>query len=122
MQTNRPRRRATNASRPSHYAGTTSQEEPISFELTENAAITNVIATIRNGTRSELLAISTVFPADANGAWGGTVSQSDVTLKIQGRLREDGTAKGTLRVAFDGSSSRLAPVAVSWSARCSPDA
>ncbi len=122
MQANHPRRRARSASRPSHYAGATSQGEPISFELAEDAAITNVIATIRNGTRSEVLAISAVFPADTDGAWGGTLSQSDLILEIQGHLREDGTAEGALYVAFDRSAARLSPVAVSWSARCSPDA
>jgi hypothetical protein len=99
-----------------HYAGTTSQGEPISFELAEDA-ITNVIATIRNSARSEVLAISAVFRADSKGAWSGTVAQSDITLKIDGHLREDGRADGTLHVAFDRSAARLSPVAVSWSAR-----
>ncbi len=122
MQINPSRRRTRRPCPPSHYAGTTSQGEPISFELTEHAAITDVIATIRIGTRSELLAIAAVFPTEPNGTWSGTVSQPDVTLMIRGHLREDGTAEGELHVAFDGPTLHPSPVLVSWSARCSPHA
>jgi len=98
----------------------TSQGEPISFELTADGAITDLMVTIRDSTRNEVLGLASVFRSDTEGAWCGTVSQSDITLTIQGRLHESGKAQGTLCVALECPSARRSPVEVSWSAQCLP--
>jgi hypothetical protein len=119
MGTKAPRGRSNHSFRPGHYGGTTSQGEPITFDFTERKAVTNLVATLANGSRTEILTISAFFPVRRDGRWGGIVSAADVTLHVHGRLREDGNAEGTLHAQLNGigRASRSARLTLSWSAR-----
>ncbi len=119
MAATSPRRRPKHSPRTGHYAGTTSQGEPISFDFTETNGVTNLIATLANVRQSEVITVSAFFPVAHNGRWGGILSASDLTLRIEGHLREDGNADGILHAQFNGvgPGSRLARLTLSWFAR-----
>ena len=120
-----PPRRMKHVPRRAHYAGATSQGEPISFDLTEQDRVTNLLVTVSNHRRSEVFSITELFVVDGTGAWTGRVVGSDVTLRFRGRLETSGQASGSLHVT--DAASAPDPVdppglAVSWLARPSPTA
>jgi hypothetical protein len=125
MEAKIPRRRTKHVPRPAHYAGITSQGEPISYDLTEPGGVTNLIVTVSNHRRSELLSITEAFVVDASGAWVGLVVGSGVTLRFRGRFDTSGQASGSLHVTDDAAAADPANapgLAVSWSARALPAA
>ena len=55
------------AMRAGHYAGVTSQGEPVSFDVTDGNEVTNVIAALAGTT----ISISQRFPLDDDDRWDG---------------------------------------------------
>jgi hypothetical protein len=107
-----------------HYAGTTSQGEPISFDVSDaGRVVTNIIVVVDvplQGGRNTTISISQTFPIDEAGRWGDVVHGAGVRVRIRGRATGPDAA-GTLRVALEGtgqrSSKRHSAATVSWRAR-----
>jgi hypothetical protein len=95
-----------------HYAGATSEGEPVSFDVTDEGDVTNVIASLDGA----VISISQRFSVDGEGRWGGRVSGRRVSTRIGGRLSPSG-AEGSLEaeIGHNGSSRKVGPV--SWRAR-----
>lgn len=98
-----------------HYAGATSEGEPVSFDVTPGGAVTNVIAALAGS----VISISQLFPVDVDGRWGGEVLGKGVRTRIHGQLAAAG-AQGTLEAELvNGETHHLAgPIA--WRARRIP--
>jgi hypothetical protein len=95
-----------------HYAGATSEGEPVSFDVTDDGDVTNVIASLEGA----VISISQRFTVDGEGWWGGRVSGRRVSTRIRGRLCRSG-AEGMLEadIGHNGLSHTVGPV--SWRAR-----
>lgn len=120
MEAKIPRRRTKHVPRPGHYAGITSQGESISFDLTQEDVVTNLIVTVSNHQRSDVFSITKPFPVDASGACAAVVAGSDVTLRFRARLEANGQASGSLHItdaATETNPANPPSRAVSWSAR-----
>ena len=94
-----------------HYAGATSEGEPVSFDVTDDG-VTNVIAFLDGA----VISISQRFTVDGEGWWGGAASGRRVRTRIRGQLGPTG-AEGVLEaeIGHNGSSHTAGPV--SWRAR-----
>lgn len=98
-----------------HYAGATSEGEPVSFDVTADWTVTNVIAALAGS----VISISQPFPIDGDGQWGGEVLGKGVRTRIHGQLAEseaDGTVEAEL---VNGGTYHLAGP-ISWRARRIP--
>ena len=98
-----------------HYAGATSEGEPVSFDVTRDGTVTNVIAALAGS----IISISQPFPVDGAGHWGGEVVGHGVRTRIRGQLGEseaDGTVEAEL---VNGHTHHLAGP-ISWTARRIP--
>jgi len=89
-----------------HYAGTTSQGEPISFDVSDaGSGVTNVIVLVDGplqGIPNTTISISQTFPIDEAGRWGGVIHGAGVRVRIRGRVTGPNAA-GTVRVALESS-------------------
>jgi hypothetical protein len=91
-----------------HYAGATAQGEPVSFDVTADGDVTNVIASLSGA----VISISQRFSVDEQGRWGGDVAGRGVRAQIRGRLGPE-VAKGTVEAEL----ASHATGAISWRAR-----
>jgi len=98
-----------------HYAGATSDGGPVSFDVTEDGDVTNVIASLSGA----VISISQRFTVDAGGCWGGQVSGRGVSTRISGRLGPSG-ADGILEAELVNGGSRHLSGPISWRARRIP--
>ena len=98
-----------------HYAGATSEGEPVSFDVTGDGKVANVIAALAGS----VISISQPFPVDGDGRWGGEVLGKGVRTRIHGQLAS-AVAEGTLEAEIvNGATHHLAgPIA--WHARRIP--
>jgi hypothetical protein len=115
-----------------HYAGATSQGGPISFDIVDGQAVTNIMFTAdappRNpgdpGLADAPVAISGFFPID--GRFGGTVRTQQTTVELVGWLDGSDVIQGTLCVdvvlVYRGTPRRCSSGPVSWSATLVPPA
>jgi hypothetical protein len=95
-----------------HYAGATSEGEPVSFDVTEDGDVTNVIAMLAGA----VISISQRFLVDGKGRWGGEVSGRGVSTQIRGQLSASG-AEGTLEAEIDHNGSCHISGPFVWRAR-----
>lgn len=113
-----------------HYAGTTSQGEPISFDVvSDGSAVTNILLAfdaaclqpVKLGITEAPIAITGLFPVSAGGRFGGTVRARDATVAIHGAFDGVGRASGSLRVeavmVYRGTPRPCSSGPVRWNAR-----
>ncbi len=84
----------------------------MSFDVTEDGDVTNVIASLSGA----VISISQRFSVDAGGCWGGEVSGRGVSTRISGRLGPSG-ADGTLEAHLVNNGSSHTTGLVPWRAR-----
>jgi hypothetical protein len=93
---------------PGHYAGTTSQQGTISFDVSPRGwHVTNLMLTITARAQEERravvdlpVAIGSIFPVEPGGRWRGRVSGAGVTVTVEAQLNGSGI-KGSLQVDID---------------------
>ena len=95
-----------------HYAGATADGEPVSFDVTGDGNVTNVIA----GLAGSVISISQRFPVDGDGGWGGEVVGKGVRTRIRGRLAA-AEADGTLEAELVNGRTHHLAGPISWHAR-----
>jgi hypothetical protein len=92
---------------PAHYAGRTSQGEPISFDvLPDGSAVTNFLLAfdavwlqpVQLGITEAPIAITGLFPISDDGRFRETVRAQHTTVVLEGSLDASGTATGSLHV------------------------
>ena len=98
--------------RAGHYAGATSQGEPVSFDVTDANEVTNVIAALAGTT----ISISQRFPLDDDDRWDGAACGRGVWARMRGELH-DAEAFGAVEVTLSGG---LGEHRVEWRARRIP--
>jgi hypothetical protein len=98
-----------------HYAGATSEGEPVSFDVTRDGTVTNVIAALAGS----VISISHPFPVDGDGQWGGEVLGHGVRTRIRGQLGES-EADGTLEAELVNGRTHHLAGPISWRARRIP--
>jgi len=88
-----------------HYAGTTAQGEPLSFDVVERGAFLTCLtfkvdsrAPDEIGLTDEPIAITGAFPIRADGRFGDTVIGDGITAEVDGTVTPAGGASGTVRV------------------------
>jgi len=111
-----------------HYAGTTAQGEPLSFDVVEGGAFLTCMtfkvdswAPDEIGLTDEPIAIKGAFPISTDGRFGDAVIGDGITAVIDGTVTPAGTASGTLRVdlivAHGGADVECSSGEVCWTAR-----
>jgi hypothetical protein len=95
-----------------HYAGSTADGDPLSFDLTEAREVSNVIASLDGAS----LAISRRYPVDVSGRWGGAASGPGIDARIRGRVGR-AEASGTLRAELTAAGATRSIGPVRWRAR-----
>jgi hypothetical protein len=111
--------------RPGHYAGATSQDGTISFDVSPRGRhVTNLMVTVTAGPpggRSIVdlpVAIGSIFPVEPGGRWRGRVSGAGVTVTVEAHLNCAGIT-GDLRVDIEsGDAEALTTGPLTWQADC----
>lgn len=89
-----------------HYTGSTSQDEPISFDVgDEDAAVTNIVARLQvraASGRAVVMTITQRFPLDGTGRFGGALRGRGLRGSIEGWIDPAGNGSGALEVDLDG--------------------
>src|SRR5262245_45832885 len=94
--------------RPGHYAGMTSQDGTISFDVSPGGRrVTNLVLTVTARPSEEgravvdlPVAIGAIFPVQPGGRWRGKVSGAGVTVTVEASINGSGI-KGSLQVDID---------------------
>lgn len=111
-----------------HYVGTTTQGEPLAFDVVGGGAyLTCLTFKVDSCPPSEItltdepITITGVFPIDPDGRVGHTVTGDGIRAVIAGKVTSAGTASGTLRVDFivpqEGVGVECSSGEVRWTAR-----
>lgn len=119
-----------NAAKDGHYAGTTTQGEPLSFDVVDGGAFLTCLtfkvdscAPDDIGLSDEPITITGAFPIGGGGHFGDTVIGDGIKAVIDGTVRTAGTASGTLLVDLvvlhDGTDVECSSGDVRWTARAS---
>jgi hypothetical protein len=109
---------------PGHYAGQTSQEGTISFDVAPHGwHIANLMLTVTarqpRGGRGVIdlpLAVGWVIPVGPGGRWRARISGEGVTVVIEAFLNGSGI-KGDLRVDIASDGGELSTGSLTWYAR-----
>jgi hypothetical protein len=109
---------------PGHYAGQTSQEGTISFDVSPQGwHISNLMLTVTarrpRGGRAVVdlpVAVGRIIPIEPGGRWRTRVSGEGVTVTIEAILNGSGI-KGDLRVDIDSDGRALSTGSLTWYAR-----
>jgi hypothetical protein len=113
-----------------HYAGTTAQDEPISFDVVmDGKALTNLSFMIKASSSlgghasivDEPITIAGFLPVGRDGHFGDTVTGDGIRAVIEGTFAPAVTATGTLHVdlvvVHSGSDVECSSGEVSWQTR-----
>jgi len=124
------RRTSPRTSRPKsgHYAGTTTQDGPISFDVGDGGtSLTCLTFKIDSwspgqvGVTDEPITITGVFPISPDGHFGQTVTGNGIRAGVDGTVTPAGTASGKLLVALvvvnGGNDVECSSGEVRWQAR-----
>jgi hypothetical protein len=106
---------------PGHYAGQTSQDGTISFDVSPRAwHISNLMLTVTarrpRGGKAMIdlpLAVGRIIPIEPGGRWRTRVSCEGVTVTIEAILNGSGI-KGDLRVDIDSDTGELSTGLLTW--------
>jgi hypothetical protein len=98
-----------------HYSGATSDGDSVSFDVTSDGNVTNVIAALAGS----VISISQPFPVDGDGRWGGEVLGKAVRTRIHGQLAAS-EADGTLEVEVVNGETHHLVGPLAWHARRIP--
>ena len=89
-----------------HYAGTTAQGEPISFDVVdEGTAVTNVVVvfTATPVGRPAVLTITRQLPVDVRGRWTAVFKSAGFDGHLSGQISSSEAGTGSLRLDPGGS-------------------
>jgi hypothetical protein len=109
---------------PGHYAGQTSQDGTISFDVSPRGShVSNLMLTVTarrpHGGRAVIdlpVAVGRIIPVGPGGSWRAKVSGEGVTVAIEASLNGSGI-NGDLSVEIDvGEGERLSTGRVTWHA------
>ena len=109
---------------PGHYAGQTSQNGTISFDVSPQGwHVTNLMLTVTakrpHGGRAVIdlpVAVGRIIPVGPGGRWRARVAGEGVTVTIEAFLNGSGI-KGDLRVDLDSNEGELSTGSLTWHAR-----
>jgi hypothetical protein len=109
---------------PGHYAGQTSQDGTISFDVSPRGwHVSNLMLTVSarrpRGGRAVIdlpVAVGRIIPVGPGGRWQARVSGEGVTVAIEACLNGSGI-KGDLRVDIDSDGEELSTGSLTWYAR-----
>ena len=109
---------------PGHYAGQTSQDGTISFDVSPRGwHVSNLMLTVTarrpGGGRAVIdlpVAVGRIIPVGRGGHWRARVSGEGVTVAIEAHLNGSGI-KGDLAVEIEGGGERLSTGPLTWYAR-----
>lgn len=111
-----------------HYAGTTAQNEPISFDVIEGGTSLRCLTFKIDSSlpshvsvKDEPITITGAFPISGNGHFGDRVTGDSIKAAIEGTVTPAGTASGTLLVHLvvvqSGNNVECSSGVVRWTAR-----
>jgi hypothetical protein len=98
-----------------HYAGSTSAGDPISFDVTDEGDVTNIIASLLGSAVS----ISLRYRIDEQGRWEGKACGDGIRARLHGRL-DRAEAVGTLEAELDVAGTHRTTGELRWRARRLP--
>ena len=109
---------------PGHYAGQTSQDGTISFDVSPRGwHVSNLMLTVTarrpDGKRAVIdlpVSVGRIIPVGRGGHWGARVSGEGVTVSIEAHLNGSGI-KGDLAVEIEGGGERVSTGPLTWYAR-----
>ena len=109
---------------PGHYAGQTSQDGTISFDVSPRGwHVSNLMLTVTarrpHGGRAVIdlpVAVGRIIPVGPGGRWRAKVSGEGVTVTIEAFLNGSGI-KGDLRVDIDSDGGELSTGPLTWHAQ-----
>ncbi len=109
---------------PGHYAGQTSQDGTISFDVSPTGwHVSNLMLTVTarrpHGGRAVIdlpVAVGRIIPVEPGGRWRARVAGEGVTVAIEASLNGSGI-KGDLRVDIGSIEGELSTGSLTWYAR-----
>ena len=109
---------------PGHYAGQTSQNGTISFDVSPRGShVSNLMLTVTarrpHGGRAVIdlpVAVGRIIPVGSGGRWRARVCGEGVTVAIDAHLNGSGI-KGGLRVDIDSDGGELSTGSLTWHAQ-----
>jgi hypothetical protein len=98
-----------------HYAGSTSAGDPISFDVTDEGDVTNIIASLLGSAVS----ISLRYRVDEQGRWEGKACGEGIRARLRGRLNR-AEAVGTLEAELEVAGTHRTTGELAWRAHRLP--